>query len=154
MSCQIGCRRGRYLVGFCLGDASATPRVSVSAGVKKLNALGWDIHGWSPRQRQRVASQVEFIRHWRIIEGEYTDVPELEATWFIDPPYNNRPGRAYKHHAIDYVALGAWCQSRPGQVIVCENAGADWLPFVPFATLKAGPNKKAGSQEVIWTKEC
>jgi hypothetical protein len=33
--------------------------------------------------------------------------------------------------------------------MACENAGADWLPFQPFATLKAGVNG-AGSQEVLW----
>lgn len=32
---------------------------------------------------------------------------------------------------------------------ICENEGADWLPFAPFATLKAGLNGK-GSKEVLW----
>jgi hypothetical protein len=33
--------------------------------------------------------------------------------------------------------------------MVCENEGAQWLPFRPFATLKAGLNGK-GSREVLW----
>ncbi len=35
-------------------------------------------------------------------------------------------------------------------MIACENEGATWLPFRPFATLKAGVNGE-GSREVVWT---
>lgn len=40
-----------------------------------------------------------------------------------------------------------WCKDRRGQVIVCENAGATWLPFEPLATIKA---TRGTSQEVSW----
>lgn len=54
-----------------------------------------------------------------------------DATWFIDPPYRGRPGSHYRYGSklIDYTNLAAWCQMLPGQVIVCEQHGADWLPF-------------------------
>jgi len=41
---------------------------------------------------------------------------------------------------------------RPGQVIVCENSGATWLPFEPFRTIKSTPGSrgKGHSSEVIW----
>jgi len=37
--------------------------------------------------------------------------------------------------------------------MVCENAGADWLPFRPFRTIKGLEGKRGGkkSEEVIWT---
>jgi hypothetical protein len=59
-------------------------------------------------------------------------MPDIEATWFVDPPYNNRAGSYYIENSIDYVALGTWCHERRGQAIVCENEGADWLPFRSF----------------------
>ena len=41
-------------------------------------------------------------------------------------------------------------RARLGQVIVCENEGADWLPFSPLADVKATrPNSR--SIEVVWT---
>lgn len=139
----------RYLVGFCMNAACASPCKRLSAGRKKLREMGRVYEGWSEKQRYRVASQVGYIRHWKIIEGDYTMSPEVEATWFIDPPYNNRAGSYYKYHDIDYQALGLWSRERKGQVLVCENEGADWLPFKPFATLKPGLNG-SGSREVLY----
>jgi len=142
---------GRWLVGFTMNAATDYPCKRLSAGRIKLRSMGRIFEGWSEAQRERVASQVESIRHWRIIEGEYTDAPSVEATWFVDPPYVNMT-RTYKHgnDTIDYRALGAWCRVRHGQTIVCENEGANWLPFRTFATLKPGVNGH-GSREVIWT---
>ena len=80
------------------------------------------------------------------------------AVWIVpakgpndDPPYQTA-GRAYRFHDLDYPALAEWCKSRTGQVIVCENAGAAWLPFEPFRTIKGLEGKRGGKQsvEVIW----
>lgn len=144
-----------FLVGFCMNTATVSPRVTLSSGKKKLRDLGCTREGWTEEHRRMVAAQVGHIKHWRIIEGDYSKAPDVEATWFIDPPYQ-RAGIHYKHPstAIDFAALGAWCQSRRGQSIVCEAAGADWLPFSPFMDAKsfgaAGKNKT--SAEVIWTR--
>ena len=127
-------------------------RRQLSAGRRKLAAMGRRFEGWNAAQRERLARQAPLVRHWTIIEGEYTDAPNIEATWFVDPPYANTAGRQYVHADVDYETLGAWCEDREGQVIVCENDGATWLPFRQFATLKAGVNGH-GSKEVIWTKE-
>jgi hypothetical protein len=142
----------RSLVGFCLNDASATPHRSLSSGLRKLRANGRTLTGWYQERRELVAAQVGEIRHWRVIEGDYTAAPDVEATWFVDPPYANQAGTHYAHHDVDHPALGAWCRTRRGQVIACENEGATWLPFRPFATLKAGVNGD-GSREVIWTND-
>lgn len=141
----------RYLVGFAMNAACVQPCRVLSSGRKKLRAMGRVFEGWSEALRNRVATQVEHIRHWRIIEGDYSLAPNVAATWFVDPPYNNRVGQYYVIADLDYRTLGEWCRSRRGQVIVCENEGADWLPFRSFATLKAGLNGN-GSKEVIYTQ--
>jgi len=113
---------------------------------------------WGPTLRARLAAQVEKIRHWQVLEGDYTKAPDIEATWFVDAPYQNMLSKIYRHDAdvIDFRALAKWCRARRGQVIVCENADARWLPFRPFGERMAayrGKTKPEGvSNEVIWTK--
>jgi hypothetical protein len=70
------------------------------------------------------------IKHWDIRLGDYTDIENEKATWFIDPPYV-KGGQYYPKGSkyINYKELANWCKSRQGQVIVCENDNANWLPF-------------------------
>jgi hypothetical protein len=103
--------------------------------------------------RERVASQVDAIHHWRVIKGDFTSAPDIEATWLVDSPYQ-RAGYGYVHgsRGLDYPALAAWCRARRGQTIVCEAAGADWLPFSPFGSVvgMCGGAGGARSREAIW----
>lgn len=89
--------------------------------------------------RQRLTFWIPRIAHWKITSVDYRKLPNETATWFIDPPYNNAAGRTYAKgaSAIDFTRLAKWCQSRKGQVIVCENVGADWLPFRRLTTDEA-----------------
>lgn len=82
--------------------------------------------------------------------GSYLDLPDVEATWFIDPPYQKANRRGYREGApgIDFDQLASWCRSRRGQIIVCEQAGADWLPFEPLASIAT--HRGATSSEVVW----
>lgn len=139
----------RNLIGWWFNNATVSPCKQLSAGRKKLATMGRKFEGWTEATRERVASQIERIRHWQCVEGDYTCAPHIAATWFIDPPYNNRAGSYYVENDVDYTALASWCRSRRGQVMVCENEGAMWLPFKPFAVLKAGVNGN-GSREVLW----
>ena len=111
---------------------------------------------WGTTIRERIASQLQAVRHWEILYGDYNSAPDIEATWFIDPPYEIA-GKLYRHGSddIDYKALGDWCRSLRGQVMVCENVGASWLPFVPFMTAKSTPGKrgKSKSAEAIWLND-
>ena len=139
----------QWLIGMIINRGSAHPRQTTSAGAIKLRDMGRKFCTWGTPMRERIASQLPAIRHWRITQGDYTDAPDLEADWFIDPPYQ----AAGKHYprgskAIDYAALGDWCKARKGQVIVCENEGADWLPFKPFRRIKSAAGY---SREAIWT---
>lgn len=147
------CEEAKTLLGFWLNKGSASPCVTPSKWMRE------DLRPnqfWGKIIQARTASQVEFIKHWEVIYGDYTDAPDIEATWFIDPPYH-QAGKHYKHGSsqIDYKFLADWCKSRKGQVIVCENEGADWLPFETFKTIKgmSGKNRTKISKEVIWYKD-
>ena len=149
--------RGRELIRAWLQGASGNPKNQFSTYARQAYARsGPDgpVHYWSAACRARIAAQVPRIKHWIVIEGSYDELPNAPATWFVDPPYNNRAGETYRcgRKGIDYAHLGAWCREREGQVIVCENEGADWLPFAPLyrttTTPKAGTQKR--SIEVVW----
>ena len=145
------CQEARWLAGFWCSAATTTPRKSPSQWARQgAEAHNWG--GWNHRSRERIASQVGAIRHWRIVEGEYHDVPTRDATWFVDPPYQGRAGRHYPEQPDDFSALGAWCRSLTGQVIVCEQEGADWLPFDALGSFRSaeGANRPRQSREVVW----
>jgi hypothetical protein len=143
----------KWLVGFSMNDATTSPRKQLASGRKKLRDMGRKFEGWSNQKKERIASQVSKIKHWKIVEGDFSLAPNKKATWFIDPPYQ-LAGKSYIHgpSGLDYVALANWCRTRTGQVIVCENEGASWLPFSSFHSIKSnGMYNRAGvSKEVIW----
>ncbi len=141
----------KWLVGFCMNSAAATPRITLSAGAKRLRAAGRHFEGWCEASRERIAAQVDRIGHWKVIEGDYSCAPDVEATWFIDPPYQTM-GRHYAlplRGAAEYARLAAWSRDRRGQVMVCEGEGAAWLPFAPLATVMGMRSKR--SVEMLWT---
>jgi hypothetical protein len=127
------CQEAKWLIGFWFDNGLTKPKVSRS------NWARTPIHAarfWSEGIKQRIASQVDRIRHWQIIEGSYQDAPDSKAHWHIDPPYDNAAGCLYTLHEIDRQALAQWCLSRCGWRQVCENDGATWLPFKPFSILQ------------------
>jgi len=139
----------RLLIGWWLYKGGTNPHKRQSTWMRSnIRPHSY----WGQVIRERIASQVESIRHWKIIEGDYLLAPTISATWFIDPPYQIA-GKHYRHSAVDYPRLAEWCLKRKGQAIVCENVGAAWLPFEPWRNIKASPAKRGGkvSQEAIWT---
>jgi hypothetical protein len=145
----------RWLVGFNFGAQLKRPQLNLSSGLAKRRDRGW-CEGWTPAMRERVALQVPSIKHWRVIEGDYSAAPDVEATWFVDAPYQVA-GQGYVHGSgvLDYAALARWCRERRGQAIVCEAVGADWLPFAPFRSVVGMCGGVAGvrSHEAIWTRD-
>jgi hypothetical protein len=145
---DLGVRiEAQWLIGFWCNHGTTAPRQTLTAFSHRRPSSFW-----GPEIRERVASQVDRIRHWQVIEGDYAEAPEGTATHFIDPPYVGA-GRCYRHGsgAIDYTALGAWCRSRSGQVIACENVGASWLPFGEFLSAKSS---RGVSREAVWVSGC
>jgi hypothetical protein len=94
------------------------------------------------------------VSHWRVVSADYTDLPNQRATWFVDPPYANAAGNCYRLSYINYNHLASWCKSRKGQTIVCENAGATWLPFTPLTKRRGfvSSYQKSDAMEVVWTQ--
>jgi hypothetical protein len=139
-------QEARWLVGFWLNPGSAVPGTKGSKWVEQGQ-------GWRPSVRERIAQQVDLIRHWKVIHGSYSDSGNEHATWFVDPPYECK-GRFYKHSEVDYRHLGEWAMQRNGQTIVCENEGAGWLPFSRLCEALSSPGKHRPvkkATEVMWT---
>lgn len=142
----------RWLVGYNLAVARQYPAHRVSPGIlqRRRESAGRLVEGWTPGLRSRIATQVLHIRHWRIIEGDYTRAPQRTATWFIDPPYQGELGRRYScsSNHLDYAALARWCRSRRGLAITCEAQGATWLPFWAYGSHTSAST--ARTREAIW----
>lgn len=104
---------------------------------------------WEISKRVMAAS-LHKVKHWSVIEGNYREAPDMEATWFIDPPYKSEPGQGYAHgsSALDYRELAAWSLERKGQIICCEGAFGDYLPFRPLLDLPGVAGKR--SKEVVF----
>lgn len=144
------CQEAKWLIGWWLQQARA-------AGPSKrasLRAMDAPRFHWGRTVRDALAAQLPLIRHWKVREGSYTSLGfEGDTTWFVDPPYQLQ-GRHYKHGSNDlnYKTLAWWCKQQRGQVIVCENKGADWLPFRSLAKIKNAGNRPGQqfSHEVIW----
>jgi site-specific DNA-adenine methylase len=126
----------KQLIGFCVNRGCTSP----------CHYPGqWNI--WAS-DKKRIATELHKIKHWKIIEGTYLDAPDLEATWFIDPPYQKvKRDYVVGKKNLSFDALSQFCKSRKGQVIVCENLGADWLPFKRLINFEGQLHTKT---ETVW----
>ena len=148
-------QEAKWLIGFWLNKGMTSP-CNVPSQWMRDHATDTSRRNtyWGDGVRGRIAGQLQYIRHWTITQQSYADIADQDACWFVDPPYQVS-GARYRFNAIDFVHLAQWCQSRSGQVIVCEQQGATWLPFSPFRTIKALEGKKGSqtSHEVVWLKD-
>lgn len=135
----------RDLVGFLVGYGLTHPANKPSA-IKLA-----DRPNHYEFQLKRIAGDLYKIKHWQIYCGCYTEIVNQQATWFVDPPYQHG-GHSYacSNRHIDFNQLATWCETRNGQVIVCENSKADWLPFTPIKQIRGAQSK---SIESIWSNE-
>jgi len=118
----------RNLIGFWFNKSLAVPAVRRCNWARQAR---WHASFWSKTVKHRLASQVDRVRHWTVIEGDWFDAPNVTAHWFIDPPYKVT-GKSYRFNNIDYKLLAEWCKTRKGFTQVCEAVGAGWLPFEPL----------------------
>lgn len=144
-----------------VGETTDDPLVMVTAAsnswgsakrytITERMAARWPLMlDWIAEVLPHVKGRVE------VSQGDYTEgsLPE-PATYFVDPPYQGQPGKGYakgcNSDALDFRALGEWCQSLNGHVIAVDQMGADWLPFKPLK----GHRSSVGTMhlEAIWTK--
>jgi site-specific DNA-adenine methylase len=131
----------KSLIGFFLNPGSAQPKKSPGK-----------FCGWNEKNRLRLSEDVTKVSHWTIINGDYRDVDNHVATWYIDPPYQGNGGQYYKHgnNGFDYNDLRNWVLDRNGQTIVCENSEADWMDFKPLVNIQGQRHK---TTEVIYYQE-
>ena len=108
-------------------------------------------HFWGAKRKQLIIEQKPLIVKWSIEQCSYDSIPNEDAHWHIDPPYQGKAGNEYEHRGIDYAHLAQWCRERTGAVDVCEQDGADWLDFEPLYLLHAQANGSP-SREVVWRK--
>lgn len=105
----------------------------IGGGVKRVNADGNCVSRWRDVTRASKIASCKKVRELgtEFFKADYRSAPDVEATWFFDPPYQHFASANAKYDAppIDYAELRDFIMSRRGQIIVCEGAGADWLPF-------------------------
>jgi site-specific DNA-adenine methylase len=132
----------KYLIGFCINRGSAHPKLTASR-----------FNSWN-KDKIWIANNLHKVKQWKIVDGSYEDLPNIEATWYIDPPYQSA-GKWYdsqcSNKSIDYQKLAEYCKTRKGQVIVCENIEADWLPFKPLLDFHGQLHNRT---EAIWLNGC
>jgi site-specific DNA-adenine methylase len=125
------------------GPKSSRDKVSDRIAIHRPNHINYTLN--------RIAGCLHRIVNWDIRHGDYREIENIKATWFIDPPYQKTGGMHCPHGSknIDYHEFGLWSMQRKGQIIVCENERADWLPFRPFTSQQSGAGKKV--QEFLYT---
>ncbi len=148
----------RSLVGFWLNPGSATPKRKPSSRCNPAGRHYFEGSVWSEKTKARLILQSCHLRAWWFKRWDWRETFGNLSLWgrctvFVDPPYQ----KAGKHYAgpkwspAEYAELAKACEfaARLGnQVIVCENAGADWLPFRPLTRFHGSVKE---SEEVVWT---
>lgn len=138
------CQEAKWLIGFWVNKGVSQPRKQPS---KWMRGKTHPNSFWGEVIRKRISSQLKYIRHWKIHNKNYEEIENKEATWFIDPPYQNM-GKHYMFNEINYKKLKQFCVGRIGQAIVCENEGADWMSFHALCDARSTTGT---SKEVVWT---
>ena len=115
--------------------------------VTPVLAMNWEL------SKRVMSGNLQKIKHWQIICGDYTTAPDIDATWFIDPPYMSEPGMGYGFSSalINYEELAKWSLSRSGEVICCEGEYGDYLPFETLLDLK-GVAGKSSKEKIFYRK--
>lgn len=146
-------RGPQLLTRFWISKGRAEPSGTLSPWYFKWRTAA-DCRVWGPAVKRRIIAQKPLLDGWSIEQKHWRDIPLAEAHWHVDPPYNNSAGSRYPHSSIDYAALGDWCERLPGQVDVCENVGAAWLPFQPAYEVVSARGRRDGSrsQEALWRR--
>lgn len=144
-------QEAKWLIGYWIKKASVTAGKSRTAWARQYRHSG-DCKVWGEVARERIANQLPGIRGWKVKLGNWADAPNMKATWFIDPPYQVA-GKHYNFSNINYDALAKFCCSRKGQLFVCENDGANWLPFKLLHKARGtfGHMRTGVSNEVVYS---
>jgi site-specific DNA-adenine methylase len=149
-------QEAKWLIGLWVNGGASSPRNRLSRWARE-QIDNMPASFWGPRCRERLAWVVSRIKHWKIYQESWENAARHrgDSTWFIDPPYQKQ-GKYYPEKSIDFNQLAVFCRERTGQVIVCENEEASWLPFRPLYSMVGASkdgSKRRLSTEVIWTND-
>lgn len=136
------------LVELCRAEANQGTQGArgVHDQITSMGAKCWKV-------KRKLLEVIPEVSDWKITNVDYAELMNVDATWFVDPPYNSPAGKRYRTTGIDYDHLGWWCLNRRGQTIVCEGAGATWLNFQPFDHPRVqirSRYQKSSAKEVVW----
>ncbi len=93
----------KLLMGFLIGYSNRGKRKTYTGRAARDNEL--------ERAKKRILSYIGKIKHWEVYNKDYSELDNIEATYFIDPPYKDG-GHAYAKNKINYLHLAEWCKSR------------------------------------------
>lgn len=137
-------QEAKWLIGFWLNRGSAQPKKSRTAYSARTDRAQLN---WGARAKERIVGQLPLLEGWSVTNAPYSAAPDVEATWFIDPPYGDK-GKFYRVGFSDFAGLGKWVQTRTGRVITCEGLDATWLPFEPLGSFKSSLGR---AHEAVYT---
>lgn len=127
------CQEHKDFIGFMINRGSVAPKNIV----QKWSCQVAKNPNWASTVNYaiiRAARLLPKIKHWKIIYGDYFDLPNIPATWFIDFPYQFG-GEHYIENKIDFSFASTWIKGLDGQKIVCENTKANWMQFTPLVQI-------------------
>lgn len=131
----------KNLIGVHINPGSSSPKLTATKASR-----------WKAGKKY-ISENIHKIKHWDIKQADYSQAPNIKATWFIDPPYQ-KAGVHYCGKQPDYTKLGIWVQNLKGQIIACEGEGATWLPFIPLTIINnGGLNKAKRKKELLFIKD-
>ena len=108
---------------------------------------------WDASIRKTIADNVHLLRDIEVSNLSFADMQNIECCWFIDPPYQSN---IVKYEAssvpLNYSVLSDWCKQRNGQIIVCEQSPADWLPFTVLKDNVPGKMQKVMHSELVFVQ--
>lgn len=132
----------KALIGFHINPGSSVPKLTVS------KASRWEAG------RKYIIKMLPYVRHWNFLHGDFQQISNTKATWFIDPPFQSG-GSYYQHQIENYSKLANWSSTRDGQIIVCEADPANWLPFryLGGTVNNGGLNKAKRRKDLLWTND-
>ena len=138
----------KNLIGYMLGSGSSYPRKRIY-GKSSEGYMQWNI-----KNRRKIAENIFKVKHWIIINGDYSIIKNQTATWFCDPPYYSNGGEQYRYNSknINYGSLSKWIKQRYGEVIVCDdnNIKKRYLPFKQLSKKKFKTAGRKSTKELIY----
>lgn len=152
----VWCEEAANLIGFWITKGQEHPSHKMGTGWVNRPRNGRQCELWGAGVRNRITSQLQYTRHWKIKQSCYTRIPITFAdTVYVDSPYQVEGADKYPCKLpglLPYRDLRNWCievGSAGNQVIVCESSRSNWMQWSHLKHHSSQNNKPY--TEVYWT---